>query len=240
MAGYNWFMAILSLGMFCASFSVMYKTPLFSDHCALLLTHRVYKITQTVFYLTKFIEYLDTFWLYVMNKPITWLQWFHHIGAAGLMFCAEKYHSDSSWIFVNFNSFIHTFMYSYYALSLQRAESTKKSFLDTVKPLVTSSQIVQFLTGFYFLYQYRKVQCYVTDPYVMIGVYYHTWAYVGGVLLLFLNFYVRTYCKCGKKPRKDKEEKAGKQNGTSHGIETTTATTNGTETHTDHNKKKDE
>jgi len=210
MAGYNWFLCLFSLGCFVASGSVLYQTPLYTGDCTLLETKPLYSFTRKIFYLSKFLEYTDTLFLYVMNKRISYLQWIHHIGAAWLMWCAGEYKSEASWIFVHFNSFIHTFMYLYYALSLSPNKSKK---LDFFKPIVTSAQIVQFLAGFFFLYKYRNIPCFVTDGLQMFGVYYHTWVYVGTVLALFINFYIRNYC-CKKKPAKAKAEKA--ENGQSH------------------------
>jgi len=84
-------------------------------------------------------------------------------------------------------------MYWYYAASINR-KSEKKSLIDTLKPLMTLIQIIQFNAGFYFLYQYpRKVPCWKRDSYRMVGVYYYTWFYVGIVLILFLNFFLQTY-----------------------------------------------
>jgi len=219
MAGYNWCLCLFSLGSFVSSGSVLYRTPLYTENCLLLDSQPLYALTRKIFYYSKFVEYADTLFLYVMNKPITYLQWVHHIGAAWLMFCADHFHAECSWIFVHFNSFIHTFMYLYYALSLS---PNKWKGLDIFKPIVTSAQIVQFVTGFGFLYQYRYVTCFRTDGRQMLGVYYHTWLYVGSVLLLFINFYIRNYCCKSKKSKHANAAKANGQklaNGVGHGQE---------------------
>jgi len=198
MGGYNWLMAALSFGMFIASAVDIYRTALFSPVCGHLFNQPIYRMAHRVFYFSKFIEYLDTFWLYVMNKPVSWLQWIHHIGAAWLMFCTDTYGSDCSWPFLHFNSFIHTWMYTYYALSLTRTDL--RGFLEKIKPVVTISQIIQFIAGLSLLYQYRKIECFVTDGPIMLGVYYHSWIYVGALILLFLNFALQTYvCRRSRK-----------------------------------------
>jgi len=223
MAGYNLFMSVLSMCMFVVSAKALYETPLYTENCPLLFSNESFRVTTKIFYFTKFIEYADTFWLYVMNKPVTWLQWFHHIGAAMLMWEAVREEQEVAWIFVVLNSFIHTFMYLYYALSLNT--KSKSRFLECVKPYVTSAQIVQFLTGFYFVYKYPKVKCFYNNTRAMLGTYYFTWLYVGTVLLLFLNFYARTYCKCGRR----KGKKVAEANGV-NGVHTDpTAKTNGKE-----------
>jgi hypothetical protein len=109
-------------------------------------------------------------------------------------------------------------MYWYYAKSLSKSGESK--LLNLFKPVITFLQIAQFITGFYFLWQYpRTVPCFRKDAYKMIGIYYYTWTYVGLVLLLFINFFLRTYLCRGKKPRsdgerpsKDKPKKPSKEN----------------------------
>jgi len=126
------------------------------------------------------------------------------------------YGGEPGWIFVWLNSFIHTAMYSYYALSLGKSGESK--CLNTCKPLITLLQIIQFLSGFYFLWQYpRTVSCFRKNPYQMIGIYYYTWTYVGLVLLLFINFFIRTYLCRAKRSSHDSRHKKPKEQGKVNG-----------------------
>lgn len=55
----------------------------------------------------------DTFFILVMQKKgqqVTWLQYLHHIGAAIDMYALYICGGEPVWIFVTFNSFIHTIM----------------------------------------------------------------------------------------------------------------------------------
>jgi len=203
MAGYNYVMSIYSLITFVLSSLALWRIPLYTNDCNRLTQDPLFLWVSIVFYWSKFVEYFDTLFLYVRGVPVTYLHWFHHIGAAVNLFFGIKYNGEALWIFVWLNSFIHILMYWYYAASIFR--TNEKGLIDTLKPFVTLIQIVQFNTGFYFLYQYpRKVPCWKRDHFRMIGVYYYTWFYVGGVLLLFVNFFIRSYL-CPKKSNKSRK-----------------------------------
>jgi len=192
MAAYNWVMCIFSLATFVAASFVLKDTPLYTNDCHLLYSKPWWPEICKAFYLSKFVEYLDTFFHYVKGGPVTYLHWIHHIGASVNLWFLIVYKGEPGWIFVWLNSFIHIVMYWYYAQSLSKSGESK--FLNLFKPIITFMQIAQFVTGFYFLWQYpRKVPCFRHDAYKMIGIYYYTWAYVGLVLLLFINFFLQTY-----------------------------------------------
>jgi len=211
MIGYNWLMCLFSVIIFALTSRSLLATKLYTNDCKLLWRDDVYAWCVKLFYWSKFFEYLDTFWLYVMNKPVTYLQWFHHIGAAYNMWGAVHFQSEASWIFVWLNSLIHTIMYCYYANTVNQDPNDKKSLkakiIKIVKPFVTSIQIVQFVVGFTFLYQYRTIPCLLNNKQHMIGVYYFTWFYVGTVLLLFLNFYIRSYLFPSKRTDRENGER---------------------------------
>jgi len=194
MAVYNYLMCFYSVVTFVLSSYVLWHTQLFTNDCNILFRNRMFVILTKGFYYSKFVEYLDTFFLYVKNSPVSYLHWIHHIGASVNLWFLIVYEGEPGWVFVWLNSFIHTMMYWYFATTLYAR-------CDCFKPFITISQIAQFLTGFAFLWIYpRKVPCFRQDKYRMIGIYYYTWFYVGIVLLLFLNFFVRTYLQ--KKPDK--------------------------------------
>jgi len=215
MAAYNWAMCIFSFVTFVLASQVLWDTPLYTNDCNLLFGKPLWPTLCKLFYWSKFVEYLDTFFHYVRGVPVTYLHWIHHIGASANLWFLVVYGGEPGWIFVCLNSFIHTAMYAYYALSLGKSGDSK--CLTTSKPLVTLLQIVQFFSGFYFLWQYpRKVPCFRKNPYQMLGVYYYTWTYVGLVLLLFINFFIRTYLCRAKKSRDARHKKPteqGKVNG---------------------------
>lgn len=122
----------------------------------------------SAFYLSKFYEFIDT-WiiLYKRGRP-EMLQMFHHVGAVITMWADVVTKCPATWIFVStvtrsaphvrsslqaqvvFNSFIHTFMYAYYAL-------TSLHIRPPWKMMITAMQIMQFIIGIGVSYAYFAV-----------------------------------------------------------------------------------
>lgn len=92
------------------------------------------------FYISKYYELLDTAILLIKGKPSSFLQTFHHSGSILGMWIMTITHAPAGWIFVLFNSFIHTIMYFYYTL-------TCLGYRPTWKRILTTMQIVQFCVG---------------------------------------------------------------------------------------------
>ncbi|XXQ29993.1 Elongation of fatty acids protein [Plasmodiophora brassicae] len=144
----------------------------------------------SAFYLSKFYEFIDT-WiiLYKRGRP-EMLQMFHHVGAVITMWADVVTKCPATWIFVVFNSFIHTFMYAYYAL-------TSLHIRPPWKMMITAMQIMQFIIGIGVSYAYFAVPG-ALNPRQTMAISL-TQGYVGVVLYLFIDFAYRTYyCKTGK------------------------------------------
>lgn len=195
---YNLLMSVYSALTFVGTSYYLSGLSFYSDDCQLHARQPMLQWIYYLFYLSKFVEYMDTAFLIVRGVPISWLQYIHHIGAAINIWGGIRYGNECTWIFVFFNSFIHALMYYYYAHSIYG-----KKVLPRI--VITSLQILQFLTGFSFLYFYVHVTCYVRSPALMLGGWYLTYCYVGTVLMLFLNFFLRAYIVSGKKKRTAKE-----------------------------------
>lgn len=93
-----------------------------------------------IFYISKYYELLDTFILLTKGKQSSFLQTFHHAGSILSMWLQAATKLSFGWVFVLFNSFIHTVMYAYYTL-------TCFGYQPTWKRLLTRMQIMQFLVG---------------------------------------------------------------------------------------------
>ncbi|KAI8813367.1 GNS1/SUR4 family-domain-containing protein [Cladochytrium replicatum] len=92
-----------------------------------------------LFYLSKYYEIMDTVILLVKGKRASLLQSYHHAGAI-ISMCLGR--ETAIWIFVVFNSFIHTLMYFYYALMTIHIRPP-----TLLKQSLTPLQISQFLIG---------------------------------------------------------------------------------------------
>lgn len=94
-----------------------------------------------VFILSKFVELADTLFLILRKKKVTLLHWFHH--STVLLYTWHTYHDEvpAGFIFIVINAFVHTVMYSYYAMSTV----FKKPLCWNI--LVTLLQIFQMVLG---------------------------------------------------------------------------------------------
>jgi hypothetical protein len=117
---------------------------------------KLFTWTAKAFYYSKYVEYLDTAWLVLKGKKVSFLQAFHHFGAPWDVYLGIKLHNEGVWIFMFFNSFIHTIMYTYYGL-------TAAGYKFKAKPLITAMQICQFMGGFLLVWDYINVPCFNSD-----------------------------------------------------------------------------
>lgn len=155
------------------------------------------------FYMSKFYEVIDTAIILLKGKPSSLLQSYHHAGAMMCMWSGIRYRAPPIWIFVVFNSFIHSLMYFYFSLCC-----IKVRVPVVVKRVLTSLQISQFVLGgslavFHAFIWYWDAQnnsynnCIETAEQalpLMINV-----AYLTPLTMLFAAFYIESYIKGGKK-----------------------------------------
>ncbi|KAH8928013.1 hypothetical protein BT69DRAFT_1293636 [Atractiella rhizophila] len=146
-----------------------------------------------VFYLSKYYEVIDTIIILVKGKKAHVLQEYHHAGAIITMWAAL--------------SFIHTIMYTYYALS-----TMKVNVPLVLKRSLTTMQITQFLVGFgnsrlLPLHPHpprrsvrpsiRRRQCLASDGQKLATVL--NLAYLTPLTVLFSNFFIKSYTKRGRR-----------------------------------------
>ncbi|KAG7195222.1 uncharacterized protein KQ657_003748 [Scheffersomyces spartinae] len=94
------------------------------------------------FYMSKFYEVLDTIIILLKGRPSSLLQSYHHAGAMMCMWAGVRFQSPPIWIFVVFNSFIHSLMYFYFSLLCLKIRVP-----NAFKRSLTSMQIAQFVIG---------------------------------------------------------------------------------------------
>ncbi|KAJ1947531.1 hypothetical protein GGF37_000296 [Kickxella alabastrina] len=136
------------------------------------------------FYLSKYYEFIDTLIILYKGRKASTLQMYHHAGAVITMWAGCYFIAVPIAFFVIVNSAIHTWMYTFYAL-------TAAGIRPPGKRLLTSSQIFQFIFG---------ISCclfYVFCPGCENGrqkiAIYINLAYLFPLLGLFSSFFVRTY-----------------------------------------------
>lgn len=204
MALYNGLMSLYSLATFVLAVLELTKTGVYQyeggDGTCVggPYDSAVFTMLSRWFYLSKYVEYLDTVFLIVAQKHVSTLQYFHHLGAAPVMWILHRYRNADGWIFVVFNSFIHTWMYFYFAsAALGKA-------VGAVRPLITFSQLAQFVWGVLLTSLYLHLDCYRSNLKLFIGWYFVTW-YTMLLFILFSHFFVQSYILAPKRSGKRKE-----------------------------------
>lgn len=95
-----------------------------------------------LFYLSKFYEVVDTAIILAKGRKSSTLQTYHHAGAMMCMWAGIRYMSPPIFLFVVFNSGIHTLMYTYYTLTTLHIRVP-----NVIKRSLTTLQISQFIIG---------------------------------------------------------------------------------------------
>ncbi|KAJ3171878.1 hypothetical protein HDU87_008196 [Geranomyces variabilis] len=150
------------------------------------------------FYLSKYYEVIDTAIILLKGRKPSLLQSYHHAGAIISMWLCVRSHATGTWIFVVFNSFIHTLMYSYYVFTTVGIRPP-----TYLKKTLTRMQITQFCIGGALAAAYPLIPgCLKMDParlWEEKGAYVFVLSYLGPLVLLFVNFARRTYAAKMKK-----------------------------------------
>lgn len=144
------------------------------------------------FYWSKYWEWIDTAFLITSGKEISWLQYTHHMSTAILVYAnISPIISSASLLACFTNTFVHVFMYFYYAFP--------HGFMRKYRQWITTIQIIQHcmcLSGFTYIY-FNLDSC-VTTP---LGIQMALMLYVM-YLTFFVLFYIVQYVQGGGKKQK--------------------------------------
>ncbi|CAO0795404.1 unnamed protein product [Mucor circinelloides] len=138
-----------------------------------------------LFYLSKFYEVIDTAIIIMKGRRSSLLQTYHHSGAMITMWSGIRYQAQPIWIFVVFNSLIHSIMYMYYAMTSIGLHPPGKRYL-------TSMQISQFLVGMSTAVSYLIVPNCLKTPGQQFAVAINV-GYLLPLTYLFVDFARKTY-----------------------------------------------
>jgi len=200
---HNLVLAIYSLVVFCQAAPVVLGcirtqeslSDAFQKCDGLVAPHTTF--WMWTFYLSKYYEFLDTFiHLYRGSRP-AFLQVYHHIGVVIVEWLGFYYVNPSSWMMIVFNSFVHTIMYSYYAMATY-------GWRFPVKQLITSVQLVQFLTFQVISFCYYMPWNNETLTQAQVYSIAYTQVYVAGLIYLFSRFFYRSYLATAAKKQEQK------------------------------------
>ncbi|VBB18346.1 fatty acid elongase [Yasminevirus sp. GU-2018] len=198
--------------------SLLGVNPLTSHGSALVAHTRWFEVSDdrlllrsggalvTFVLVTKYIEWVDTLINIGVGNSVIFLHFWHH----ATIFASFSYgqQTPQGAPVLLFNSFIHVVMYLYYALSVIRF---MRPFIEPFKIFITVTQIVQFVVGIFFacwshfwvdpktVDEFYNPTSYPTDVYLSpkVGNNYYCNVlanmFVISYLVLFLNFFVRSY-----------------------------------------------
>lgn len=150
-----------------------------------------------LFILSKLPELGDTMFIVLRKQPLIFLHWYHHM--LTLMYCwyAFKEFTPSARWFIVMNSFIHSIMYSYYALKALKVRISK-----SIAAVITFSQFLQMAVGCYInykVYYFMSINapCYITKTNVVSSsIMYFSY------FVLFGRFFYYSYLHKSKKEKK--------------------------------------
>ncbi|MCL4141267.1 UNVERIFIED_CONTAM: hypothetical protein GTU68_025621 [Idotea baltica] len=167
-------------------------------HSTLSQSGRRMAIASWLFYISKYIDLLDTFFIILKGNrhQISVLHVFHHSTMVLNSWMGVRHAPTGHSFFIHLaNSFVHINMYSYYFLS---------SFGKWIKPFLwwktylTQMQIIQFFLMFGHMVIGFYNDCPLPRPLAKSVL-----IYLVVLIILFLNFYMKTYC-FGKVSRRSK------------------------------------
>ncbi|XP_026525669.1 elongation of very long chain fatty acids protein 2 [Notechis scutatus] len=145
------------------------------------------------YYFSKVIEFADTvfFVLRKKNNQITFLHVYHHATMFNIWWCVMNWiPCGQSFFGPTLNSFIHILMYSYYGLSV--IPSMRKYLWW--KKYLTQAQLIQFLLTITHTLSAAVKPCGFPFGCLIFQV-----SYMATLVVLFINFYVKTYRKATSK-----------------------------------------
>ncbi|XP_017876926.2 elongation of very long chain fatty acids protein 6, partial [Ceratina calcarata] len=144
-----------------------------------------------MFVLSKLPELGDTIFIVLRKQPLIFLHWYHHITVLLYSwFSYTEYTASARW-FVVMNYFVHSVMYSYYALKAMRYRPPKG-----ISMLITTLQLAQMVIGCainIMAYQYLEggqIDCHISHVNVRLGLVMYFSYFV-----LFARFFQQAYLK---------------------------------------------
>merc|ERR1719495_644240 len=148
-----------------------------------------------LFTLSKMPELGDTVFIVLRKQQLIFLHWYHHLTVLVYVFyCFIQFTSCALW-FMTMNYFVHSLMYTYFALRAMRVRVPK-----VVAMIITSLQLVQMVVGCavnYFAFKFKEngMPCAVSDN----NLFYSSLMYSSYFVLFARFFYKAYFCKSERK-----------------------------------------
>lgn len=153
-----------------------------------------------MFYMSKVLDFMDTFFIIVKRswKQLSFLHVYHHFTIFLFYWLNLRSNYDGDiYLTIVLNGFIHSIMYTYYFVSLHTKNIWWKSYL-------TGCQMVQFTIMMVQACMILFKGCGTMPPPRVVHMYFY---YIGSLLFLFANFFIKSYLT-GDKSKGKKGAKA--------------------------------
>ena len=140
------------------------------------------------FHMSKVFELMDTMFIVLRGGKLNHLHWIHHTLTLCLCWYGSGYMMSTIQWSINMNFFVHSLMYSHYALTALRF-----TVPVIIRVGITTLQIIQMAFGIYINYSafVRKLQskpCDVSLDIVFLSLFIYVL-----FIILFVNYFTRTY-----------------------------------------------
>jgi len=163
-----------------------------------------------IYYMSKMLDWFDTLFIILGNKgkQFSFLHVYHHSSVWVITWLGLQIAYDSENFFtIGFNAFIHVIMYTYYLISMHIPKvmdsvTGKPKYSIWWKQHLTTLQMIQFIAMVTSAVLILYNGCYQMAP--RYGTVYR--GYVTSIFLLFLNFFVRAYCRGNKRRKRGKKK----------------------------------
>jgi len=157
------------------------------------------KLAYYINYWFKYYELLDTILLVLRKKPVMFLHEYHHAATLVLTWSQLREHSTVQWMPIGINLFVHIVMYYYYAVSAVGIRVWWKKYLTTLQILQFVVDVVacSYAYAIFIANGMSYAACYGTQVGAVTGILILT-----SYLILFIQFYFRTYGKAPKRGAK--------------------------------------
>jgi len=149
-----------------------------------------------IFYLSKFYEFFDTVIIVLKQKPLIFLHVYHHFITAVLIFVMMDNEVVVAWIAIAANALVHVPMYYYYAVSAMGINVWWKKYITKLQIFQFVADILGNCIGFYY---------HLTTNFSCSGVI-GSWLFGQAILLSFLVLFINFYSKTYKNRKTEKDE----------------------------------
>lgn len=201
LAAWSTFLAIFSMFGFARVFPEFVHSlttgGLYDSVCntSFVESNRVSGFWTWLFTLSKMPELGDTVFIVLRKQQLIFLHWYHHLTVLVYVFyCFSQFTSCARWFMV-MNYFVHSLMYTYFALRAMRVSVPKG-----VAMTITTLQLVQMVVGCginYLAFSFKESgrECGVSDT----NLLYSSLMYSSYFVLFARFFYKAYFCKSERK-----------------------------------------